>query len=182
MSILGFYCNNTIPVIQELEETYGSKLEDLTYSEKLWLVMVLAEDATYEAGDNYKTIRPKVGELRQKFLMGTDPGDKIKLAIAILENTEPPPQTDFLSTTKVIDWFKDIHCEELKERAQDTINMNWLEKPEDIGKDNWEDFNSSPQLLKEFPSPYIDSNSIDWGRVGRTLIDYYHLKIWNLEK
>ena len=97
-SVLGFYCNNTIPVIQNFEENYGSHLDGLSYSEKLWLAMVLVEDATYEAGDDYvhevrdKTIRSEIGQLRQKFLVGIDAAEKIKLAVAILENTNVPQE------------------------------------------------------------------------------------------
>ena len=49
MKTLGYYVDNSIPAIANLEELYGSHLDGLSQSEKFWLVQTLAEDADYES-------------------------------------------------------------------------------------------------------------------------------------
>ena len=85
MRTLGYYVDNTIPAIANVEELYGSHLDGLSQSEKFWLVQTLAEDADYESDpDSTETIREEIGQLRQVFLEELEPGTKVALAIAIL--------------------------------------------------------------------------------------------------
>lgn len=89
---LGYYVRNDIPVIQNLEHTYGSFLDELNLAEKTWIAQVLIEDTEYEVGDQYETMREEVGQLRQEFLENLSPDQKISLAIAILNFVQDAPE------------------------------------------------------------------------------------------
>ena len=182
MVTVGYYCNNTIPSIEKFENNYGGHLDSLNCSEKLAIVLRLIQNVNAEIGGSGGNIRSEIAMWKQLFSQTLDAGEKIKLAVAILENTQIPTSTEFLQQRKVIDWFKDIYCQELEERAQDTVTMGWLDKSGEIAKEIWDDFTSLPKLVAYCAPPFIDEDSINWNAIGVFLIDYYNLKVYEEEE
>ena len=83
---------------------------------------------------------------------------------------------------QIIKWFQwiwDSHKydretrQEITDRVQEDINLHRLGEEDlaDIGELIWDDFTDLPRLVRDFPPPEIDKESVDWEVFGDYLTD-----------
>jgi hypothetical protein len=93
-----------------------------------------------------------------------------------------------LSTTQtVIDWFENIihknrwdgsATEEMQARIQELIDSEYLNEEcfNQIGETAWDDW--TEYLSRRYPHIEVDRESVDWGAVGKFLVERLKLKLW----
>ena len=113
---IGYYCNNAVPAVVELEQFCGSYFENLNRPEKLYIASQLAANSNYS--DEDEIVRSEVEGLVENLLHAANLETFIGLAIAALENTEtnagitvgPKPihhyfdYNDVLTETLILHW------------------------------------------------------------------------------